>query len=231
MLDIHSSGQSHLRKICVIGAGVSGLRAAALLKAAGFAVTILEARDRIGGRIHQNCQLGLPLDIGASWIHGTRDNLFVALAEKTGTTTVACSAVDAICNSNGAWLSRDVACHYYEEVWDILEIAMEKSRKESALLPDSLKMMDFFRQEIKRRRSKAKQPGAYESLMMQVVEMWGAFMGDDCENQSLKNLWLDGGLEGGRLILLIIYFSHLPNHNALTFAQTIYLWPQLSGTF
>lgn len=108
---------------------------------------------------------------------------------------------------------------------------MEKCRKESALLPDSLKMMDFFRQEIKRRRSKAKQPGTYESLMMQVVEMWGAFMGDDCENQSLKNLWLDGGLEGGRLILLIIPFSHLPNHDALTFAQTIYLWPQLSRTF
>jgi hypothetical protein len=34
-------------------------------------------------------------------------------------------------------------------------------------------------------------------LMLQIVEMWGAFMGDECENQSLKNIWLDAGLEGG----------------------------------
>lgn len=76
-------------------------------------------------------------------------------------------------------------------------MAMEKSREESASLSDLAKMMDFFRQEVGRRRLIAKHPEAYESLMMQIVEMWGAFMGDECENQSLKNLWLDASLDGG----------------------------------
>lgn len=182
---------------------MSGLRAAGLLLAAGFKVTVLEARNRIGGRIQQNNELGVPVDIGASWIHGTRGNPFVALAEKAETTTVACSAVESVCDRNGQWLAPGLARKYYIEVWEILEMAMEKSRNEFSSLPDSEKLVDFFRQEVEIRRSAAKQPKVYESLMMQIVEMWGAFMGNEFEKQSLKNLWLEAGLEGGKFDLAL----------------------------
>ena len=184
-------------KVCVVGAGVSGLRAAGLLAVAGFDVTVLEARDRVGGRIHQNARFGIPIDLGACWMHGTQGNPIVDLAEKARLTTVACGAVDSICDSDGVWLSNETARQYYEEVWEILELAMDKSRRETTSIADKAKMMDFFRQEVGRRRSQATQPEAYEALMMQIVEMWGAFMGNECENQSLKNLWLEAGLEGG----------------------------------
>ncbi|KAL8820391.1 MAG: hypothetical protein Q9223_001382 [Gallowayella weberi] len=75
-------------------------------------------------------------------------------------------------------------------------MAVAKSRNEAELLSESAKMMDFFRQEVNRRRLQAELPEAYEMLMMQIVEMWGAFMGNECEAQGLKNLWLDAGLEG-----------------------------------
>ena len=51
----------------VIGAGVAGLKAAADLAAKGYSVTVLEARDRIGGRIHTIQTAYGPLELGAQW--------------------------------------------------------------------------------------------------------------------------------------------------------------------
>ena len=58
--------------VIIIGAGVAGLAAAGQLGRAGVAVRVLEARDRIGGRVltlldpASNC----PIELGAEFIHG-----------------------------------------------------------------------------------------------------------------------------------------------------------------
>ena len=58
-------------KVAIIGAGLSGLSAAHHLVNNGVEdVVILEARHRIGGRIHTIKQGGNPLELGAQWIHG-----------------------------------------------------------------------------------------------------------------------------------------------------------------
>ncbi|MEM7072128.1 MAG: FAD-dependent oxidoreductase [Pseudomonadota bacterium] len=61
--------------VAIIGAGASGLTAATRLSDSGYDVTVFEARDRIGGRIWTDMRLGIPLDLGASWIHGTDGTL------------------------------------------------------------------------------------------------------------------------------------------------------------
>ncbi|KAI4223594.1 MAG: hypothetical protein L6R36_005303 [Xanthoria steineri] len=192
---VHTSLPGRARKVCIIGAGMGGLRAAGLLNAAGFDVTILEARDRIGGRVHQSSCLGLPVDLGASWIHGTQGNPIVHLAEKAMSTTIACNLVHSICDLNGVWLSAATAWHQYAKVWEILEMAMDKNENEAHLLPDSAKMMEFFREELDKRCLEAIEPEILSNLMIQIVEMWGAFMGSDCEIQGMINLYLDAGLE------------------------------------
>jgi polyamine oxidase len=68
----------------VVGAGAAGLAAARALADAGQVVTVLEARDRIGGRAWTSDALGPPIDLGASWIHGTTDNPLVPLARDAG---------------------------------------------------------------------------------------------------------------------------------------------------
>jgi monoamine oxidase len=67
-------------KIIVIGAGLAGLAAADSLAAAGYDVVLIEARDRIGGRVWTDRSLGLALDMGASWIHGVKNNPIAQLA-------------------------------------------------------------------------------------------------------------------------------------------------------
>lgn len=44
--------ESNQKRVIVVGAGISGLRAAAVLQRHGIEVIVLEGRDRIGGRIH-----------------------------------------------------------------------------------------------------------------------------------------------------------------------------------
>jgi monoamine oxidase len=61
-------------KVLVIGAGASGLAAAQTLQSKGCSVTVLEARDRIGGRIHTVELGGNKIDLGAQWIHGIGPN-------------------------------------------------------------------------------------------------------------------------------------------------------------
>jgi monoamine oxidase len=57
--------------VIVVGAGAAGLAAAAELGRAGLRVTLLEARDRIGGRIFtQTDPSGNAIELGDEFIHG-----------------------------------------------------------------------------------------------------------------------------------------------------------------
>lgn len=70
------------RKVIVIGAGISGASAAGTLQSEGHEVVVLEARNRVGGRIHTNHEFGVPIDLGAAWIHGNKNNPLKSLAKK-----------------------------------------------------------------------------------------------------------------------------------------------------
>ena len=84
------------RTAVVIGAGMAGAAAAQALASAGVEVTVLEARDRVGGRIWSNEQWGVPVELGAAWIHGTGGNPVVPLARTAGLGLVPTDYDDAV---------------------------------------------------------------------------------------------------------------------------------------
>jgi putrescine oxidase len=67
--------------VVVIGAGAAGLTAATKLKAAGKRVVVLEARDRVGGRLWTGDFDGHMLEIGGQWVSPDQDALIETLDE------------------------------------------------------------------------------------------------------------------------------------------------------
>ncbi len=124
--------------VIIIGAGISGISAAVMLKSKGYRVLILEARNRIGGRIWTDNTLNVPLDLGASWIHGVTNNPIKQLADKFNLKTVP-TDYDArqIYQANGTLLTEEDVTDLtdrYDGVYGRI-IAIQKKRR-SGNLPD-----------------------------------------------------------------------------------------------
>ena len=106
---VASSVAQRRRRVIVVGAGIAGLAAARKLIESGCEVHVVEARDRIGGRIFtSNAWTDAPTDLGASWIHGTRGNPISALARDAGAPVVPTAYENSVCyETSGAELDAD----------------------------------------------------------------------------------------------------------------------------
>lgn len=103
-------------EIVIIGAGASGLMAGCQLTEAGYKVTILEARNRAGGRIHTltNHSFSYPVEGGAEFVHGRLPVTF-NLLEKAG--------IEAIQADGDSWQWRDGRLRKgmgFMEHWDLV---------------------------------------------------------------------------------------------------------------
>jgi monoamine oxidase len=106
-VDAQAAGLSAKKRVVVIGAGLSGLAAARDLQQQGYEVVVVEARERIGGRIWtSNKWADMPLDFGATWIHGVQGNPLTALADQIQARRLSTSYARAVTyNTAGALLS------------------------------------------------------------------------------------------------------------------------------
>lgn len=114
------------KTVVVVGAGISGLAAARKLKEKGFNVLVLEAQEKVGGRLRTNRTLGIDFDEGASWIHGIQGNPITNLAQKAGlnTFTTMDDQAAACYDLGGVLRSPSVYENTEEELYNILDSMM-----------------------------------------------------------------------------------------------------------
>jgi polyamine oxidase len=91
--DVPAGVAGPVERVVVVGAGIAGLTAANALAHGGVECVVLEARDRIGGRLHTIDLGGSPVDLGGSWIHMPGGNPMRAFAQQAG---VPCRSADPV---------------------------------------------------------------------------------------------------------------------------------------
>ena len=89
-------------RVVVVGAGIAGLTVANALAHAGVECMVLEARDRIGGRLHTVDLAGSPVDLGGSWIHMPAGNPMSAFAQQVGVDRHSADPVPEMAGFDGA---------------------------------------------------------------------------------------------------------------------------------
>jgi phytoene dehydrogenase-like protein len=82
--DVPGGVTGPVERVVVVGAGIAGLTVANALAHAGVACVVVEARDRVGGRLHTIDLAGCPVDMGGSWIHHPIGNPMRAFADQVG---------------------------------------------------------------------------------------------------------------------------------------------------
>ncbi|KAH6664652.1 hypothetical protein B0J14DRAFT_607419 [Halenospora varia] len=183
------------RRVCIIGAGISGLRCAAVLLENSYDVTIIEARDRIGGRITQKQMGSLDVDIGANWVHKGDDNPVIKLAKETDTPLHQWVENTLLVDSEGNLVNEDQANVALSRVWRIFEKAMEFSTANSGDVDSSTSLYDFFTEECEKMVGGGNLSEYERGLVLGMAEMWGAYVGDGVKRQSLKFFFLEDCIE------------------------------------
>jgi monoamine oxidase len=105
--------------VIIVGAGAAGLAAARQLSSSGQKVLILEARDRIGGRIHtlHDPKFALPIELGAEFVHGVPKETWDII--RAAPLLVADTAEQH-------WQFRDGKLNQNNDLWEKMQVVMKR---------------------------------------------------------------------------------------------------------
>ncbi|PGH02885.1 hypothetical protein AJ80_08783 [Polytolypa hystricis UAMH7299] len=176
-----------LPHIGIVGAGIAGLRCADVLLGRGFRVTILEARDYIGGRVCQSNVGDIMVDLGPNWIHGTRNNPIVEISELSKTITYALNGSQGVVDRSGRSMDTKTTTKLADFMWTTIDKAFEYSRRNSDRIPATTSLFDYFKTNLETSGF----PSDEQEACLELSKLWGAYIGSPVDRQSLKFFFLE----------------------------------------
>ena len=125
-------------------------------------------------------------------------NPIVELAKETGTPLHRWKERTLLVDGEGHLVATPGANKALKQVWEILEAAMEHSRNHYEEIDCSASLYSFFEGWCSQAFRAGHMNGQEVELMLGMSQMWGAYVGDRVELQSLKFFYLEDCIEGGR---------------------------------
>jgi len=119
----------------------------------------------------------------------------------------------SIFNHLGKQMHEKDAAENTELVWEIIESAMKYSNEESAAIPAERSLYDYFKEKVQT-MIPAEMEGDLDAskrreTILQMAEMWGAFVGSPIQSQSLKYFWMEECIDGENLFVAGTYHKVL----------------------
>lgn len=189
-----------VERVLVVGAGIAGLTVANALAHAGVDGVVLEAHDRVGGRLHTVDLAGCRVDLGGSWMHHPVGNPVRRFAQTVG---VECHPGDPLPTlsafdcATGLWLSHaDVEASLDAELQGYSE-ALERLRARLGMRASAAEGIEAY----------LALGGLAGDALRRARQWLRAYVEADAagaaEHQSLEWLWTQEEYEGN-------YFGELP---------------------
>jgi len=195
--------------VIVIGGGIAGLAAARALQRASFKVTVLESRNRIGGRVCTDYSFGFPVDMGASWLHGASQRnplapligrLRLPLYRTSGDNSVLFDhdlESYTLFDMDGCKVPQELVT----EVGEIFKILLEESKKVLEECEEDISLLNSFTIVWERRPDLRLNGLAYQVLQWYMCRMEGWFA-TDIDSISARNWTEEELLDGGHGLMV-----------------------------
>jgi hypothetical protein len=129
---------------------------------------------------------------GPNWIHGTGTNPIAAIAELTKTTVEDFEGNQAIIATDGSPLDDEIVAKISEFLWTAIGEAFEYSNTHKDTIPPERSLLDFFQDKVEKADFSLEE----KKLCIETCRLWGAYVGDPIERQSLKFFCLEECIDG-----------------------------------
>lgn len=130
---------------------------------------------------------------GPNWIHGTGTNPILSIANATQTVTHDPEGRNIAISRDGQLLGEDAVTKASEFMWATIEQAFEYSSQHGGSIPPERSLYDFFVEKLEQTDFSEEE----KQLCLDSCKLWGAYVGDPVERQSLKFFCLEQCIDGG----------------------------------